>query len=151
VSSGGPLERDAPALPSETPGEPRTGSGPCADTPGPGESESAGTVGLVYELATLLEPEAANWAIQADPVWRDATRNVAKAHAMKAIASGYRRVVEDDDTIDLVARAIHQAECGYDDLCQGYDAHGEWDRRLREDSYEAAARAAVRALRGDTQ
>ena len=64
--------------------------------------------------------------------------------------AGYRRVVEDDDTIERLARTIHDAECGTDDLCKGYDAHGEWDRRLRDDAYESVARAVVRALREDT-
>lgn len=61
--------------------------------------------------------------------------------------AGYRLVVDDDTTVERVARAIHHVGCGSDDLCKGYDHHGDWDRRIRDDSYEAEARAAISALR----
>jgi hypothetical protein len=141
---------DVPNPGAETVPDGLTGSTAGVESPETAQGKSAGSVRLVYELATLLEPEAANWATEADPVWREVTRSVAMAHAMTAISSGYRRVVEDDDTIERLARAIHDAECGTDDLCKGYDAHGEWDRKLRDDAYESVARAVVRALREDT-
>jgi len=55
-----------------------------------------------------------------------------------------------DTTVDRVARAIHDAECGIDDACQGYEAHGTFDRYVREDSYTAVAHAAIQALREET-
>lgn len=116
----------------------------ATNTPNPGRSATGSgqddSGDLRARLACLVRQPFKGWV-------SSPTEAYAIAVADAILAAGYRLAVEDDTTIDRVARAIHHAECGYDDLCKGYDSHGEWDRKWREDSYEAAARAAVRAIR----
>lgn len=56
------------------------------------------------------------------------------------LADGWRRVSEDDDTVERVARAIHDRECGPEEgSCPLFAEHRIW--------YAASARVAVQALR----
>jgi len=112
-------------------------------TPGTPEAFQAVSDDLRARLAGLVRQPFDGWACSP-------TEAYALRVAEAVLADGFRRVVEDDDTIERLARAIHDAECGTDDLCKGYDAHGEWDRKWRDDAYESVARAVVRALREDT-
>jgi hypothetical protein len=103
----------------------------------------------VEALAALLEPEAFDETQSADEVWRGVTQQRALSHAAKVLTSGYRRVLEDDDTIERLARAIHDGHCG----CGDYDDHLDVVKHefgVDECGYRDIARVVVRALREDT-
>jgi hypothetical protein len=77
-----------------------------------GETRDSSSWAAVEALAALMEPEAFNPDQPADEVWRERTRNVALGHAATLImCADYRRVVEDDDTIERLAeiRALSKA------------------------------------------
>lgn len=65
-------------------------------------------------------------------------------------AAGFRRLFEDDDTINRLADALHTEECG----CGDFDEHlTEVKTQFDEDdddTYHRMARVVVRALREDT-
>jgi hypothetical protein len=105
----------------------------------------------VEALAALLEPEAFNPDQPADEGWRTRTRNTALGYAGLVIASGYRRVAEDDDTIDRVAAAIANSDhASWEDILSGIRQGSKWAPRAAEE-YRSLARAVVRALREETQ
>jgi hypothetical protein len=114
-----------------------TGSSAGAESPETAQGKSAGNAWAAVEaLAALLEPEAFDPEQPADETWREVTQQRALGHAAKVItASDYRRVVEDDDTIERVAIAMAEAD-GYSWECS--------------DGYRRLARAVVRALREET-
>jgi hypothetical protein len=93
----------------------------------------------VDRLARLLDPVAfddravpQNLGQRFD---RYSRRQTAIDHATIALVRGYRRVVEDDTTVDRVAKVL-----------SGW--HGEWDHigEAVRDHYRSKARAAVRAI-----
>jgi hypothetical protein len=85
-----------------------------------------------------LEPEAFDPDQPADETWREVTRQRALGHAATVITSGWRRVVEDDDTIERLARAMNDAAAPAVPSAAG------------PARYLLMARAVVRALREDT-
>lgn len=104
----------------------------------------------VEALAALLEPEAFNPEQPADEGWRTRTRNTALGYAGLVIASGYRRVVEDDDTIERLAAALWDSDI----LQLPGVPDGDWERNARKgakEHFRAQARAVVRALQEETQ
>jgi hypothetical protein len=130
---------------AERNGDGLSGVGRYAGTPEPVQGNSAAEAWASVEaLAALLEPEAFDPEQLADEGWRERTQNTALGYAGLVIAAGYRRVVEDDDTIERVARILHDRLCDRadgDEACEDYDDHRWW---------KADARAVVRALREDT-
>lgn len=121
---------------------------PDGETVEPLEPSNRGsaTWDAVEALAAILEPEAFDPDQSAVEGWRGATMNVALAHAAKVITSGYRLVVDDDTTVDRVARAIFvQARARYD----GPENVPTWDEDPEEDreEFRFVARAAIQALR----
>jgi hypothetical protein len=100
----------------------------------------------VEALAALMEPEAFDPNQLADEGWRERTRNVALGHAASVImCADYRRVVEDDETIERLARVIW-ASTLHPDLAD--DGSWKW-AKSKTDGYHARARAVVRALRNE--
>lgn len=86
------------------------------------------------ELARLVDPEAVLAPLRSVPIDRVgevlAREERALRFAMAAYDAGYRRVVEDDTTVERAAEAIHAAGAGMD-----------------VEQCKPLARAAVRALR----
>jgi hypothetical protein len=110
-------------------------------------SDSDGRTALRDELVGLLCADVLT-------AWSIPTDGHAKALADKILAAGFRRLVEDDDTVDRVARALwvdHLA--GLPKLLQPIDdAEREefWGHVVGSGHFHTQARAAVRALREDT-
>lgn len=104
-------------------------------------NRTASPMDAVEALAAILEPEAFDPDQPADEGWREATKQRAIAHAARVITSGWVRVVEDDDTIDLLA----------DLLWTRLNPRGRrWSELLggaSEAEFRDHARAVVRALR----
>jgi len=120
---------------AESDGDGLSGVGRYAGTPESVQGNSADEAWASVEaLAALLEPEAFDPEQLADEGWRERTQNTALGYAGLVIAASYRRVVEDDDTVDRVAEAMASAV--------------EWPYRNWE-PLRRMARAAVRALRED--
>jgi hypothetical protein len=140
------VDQDAPFLPSpETPSGPDSGG--RVRTPGTGvQAARDAHSGLspleqIERLAALLEPEAFDPDVPADEEWRERAQNTALGYAARAITAGYRRVVEDDTTVDRVAAAMFDT----------YNAWVTWEQADEgdRDRFRDHARVAVRALRGD--
>lgn len=94
------------------------------------------------ELATLIDEALPAWQRQTEPADRQVT-SLADFIAEWLIGFGYRRVVEDDTTVERVIIVLHAEWCGCDEV----EAHHDGYRHALDD----AARAAVRAVRGDAQ
>lgn len=105
---------------------------PDGVTPGATNTGTEGrdTWEAIEALAAILEPEAFNPDQPADEGWREATKDTALVYAARVISSGYRRVVEDEDTVERVVRAILAVNPAF-----------------RSRQAAVLARAAVRALR----
>ena len=95
---------------------------------------------MVEALAALMEPEAFNPDQPAEETWRHVTQQRALGHAASVIMHGWRRVVEDDDTIERLAQAM-------------WFGPPQWSARIVQLEYaptwRAKARAVVRALRNE--
>lgn len=109
----------------------------------PGEAHSAN------ETATSSEVEDLAWVIhdagcscRGHKLGWTVRISDAQLLADAILAAGFRRVPEDSETVERVAQALHDTECG----CAV--RHGEWDWRDRPDSYVEMAGAALAALRG---
>ena len=137
--------------------ERRNPVGRHAGTPEPVQGYSAGEARASVEaLAALLEPEAFDPNQLAAPEWRARTQDVAIGHAAKVITSGYRRVVEDDDTIERLAEAARSREAvrfAENEKRRGGNAWLTPWSQLPENTrewYRLRVADVVRALREDT-
>lgn len=141
---GGSVSADAPLLPPGSAVERRTPVRRYADASETVEANS----GPILKLARVLDPVAYDPAVEAVTVgqlWdRQRRQAVAEAHATAAHTAGYRLLVEDDDTIDLLA----------DLLWTRLNPRGRrWSELLggaSEAEFRDHARAVVRALREET-
>lgn len=107
---------------------------------------------MIDALAALLEPEAFDPDVKAAPEWRERAKDTALAYAAKVISVGYRRVVEDEATVERVASVLATVD-GWrvvDGQLQP-DSDYTLDRAVPVfGTYTRRARAVVRALREDT-
>lgn len=155
AETDGPVDQDGPFL---TRGESASGLEPGGRVTTPetgvqalrGEMRASSPMDAVEALAALLEPEAFNPDQLADEGWRARTQDTALGYAGLVIASGYRRVVEDDDTIERLAEVLAKAD-GWFPWAQpvGVEQEVAVGDDIK-DGFRSMARAVVRALREET-
>lgn len=132
MSTGGPLERDAPALPSESSAG---ATGKANLNPRDSESGQDGSGDLRARLAGLVrQPDDGPVSTPTEAY----TLRVADA----VLAAGFRRVVEDDGTIERLASAMAELN----ESAPPWPEIHDWIKNI----YRDRARVVVRALREDT-
>lgn len=123
--SGGPFERDGAGTAAVSSAAVRAGVFLSVSDSGSGQD---GSGDLRARLAGLVRQPFEGWVSSPTEAYADAVADA-------VLADGFRRVVEDDATIERVAEALHARNCD----CTAWS-----DKDL------TAARAAVRALREET-
>lgn len=137
AETGGPFEGDAPVLAAGCSVEPRTGVAAGTESPDR-DSDAQRLPEACVELARVLDPEAINatGSLSLNEAGEILHRqDVALGYAAAAVQAGWRRVVEDEQTVDRVTEAMAAAV--------------EWPYQSW-DPLRIMARAVVRALREET-
>jgi len=114
-----------------------------------GDQGPSGAWAGIEALAVLLEPEAFDLDQPYNASRRAEAKSIALRHAAKVITSGWRRVVEDDTTVELLAIALAYAEgviLTPESLREPWGKRSVWAAK-----FESLARAAVRAVLGEDQ